>query len=149
MTGGTTTRTVVREIEIRAPLARVYAALTDPDQIRAWWGADAYRCEKVEADFRVGGKWRTTGHLQDGKPFAVEGEYRRIDVPRLVEMTWRHDWGDRPEEETVVRYELMEQHGVTRVRVTHSGFVDEKGRDDHGDGWARVLTWLQGYVQSA
>jgi uncharacterized protein YndB with AHSA1/START domain len=139
--------TIVREIEIRASAARVFAAITDPAQVTTWWGsADTYRCTTMEQDFRVGGKWRTTGHGADGKPFAVEGVYRIIDPPRVLEYTWRHDWGDQPEE-TVVRYELDEERASTRVRVVHSGFRDAKAKADHDAGWTRVLGWLTDYLQ--
>jgi len=139
--------TIVREIEIRAPVTKVFAAITDPNQVTQWWGSDdTYRCTSMEQDFRVGGKWRTTGVGADGKPFAVEGEYRVIDPPRVLEYTWRHDWGDRPDE-TLVRFELGEWEGGTRLRVVHSGFADAKSRDDHSQGWVRVLGWLSDFVQ--
>jgi len=148
MTTDTLSTTIVREITIRATPARVFAAITDPDQVTSWWGTDdTYRVTKMEQDFRVGGKWRSTGQSADGKPFAVEGEYRVIDPPRVLEYTWRHDWGDRPDGETVVRYDLSERDGMTHLRVTHSGFADTKARDDHDLGWTRVLGWLRAYVE--
>jgi uncharacterized protein YndB with AHSA1/START domain len=143
------TGTIVREIDIKATVARIFAAITDPQQVTAWWGnGDTYRCERMEQDFRVGGAWRTVGHGKDGKPFAVEGEYRVIDPPHTLEYTWRHDWGTRTDEETLVRFELSDRgDGVTHLRVVHSGFADPNVSDDHADGWTRVLGWLRDYVQ--
>jgi uncharacterized protein YndB with AHSA1/START domain len=145
----TASTTIVREIEIRARAAKIFAAITEPDQLTQWWGTDdTYRCTGMEVDFRVGGKWRTVGRGTDGKAFAVEGEYRVIDPPRVLEYTWRHDWGDRPNNlDTIVRYELDERDGVTHLRVVHSGFVDMKSRDDHDGGWVRVLGWLRDFVE--
>lgn len=147
-TGLTTSNVIVREIDIRAPMAKVFAALTEPDKVTAWWGStDSYVCDSMEVDFRVGGTWKTVGHSLDGRAFTVYGVYRVIEPPRVVEFTWRHDWGARGDEETVVRYELSERDGMTHLRVVHSGFGDEKGRSDHEDGWLRVLGWLQNYVE--
>jgi uncharacterized protein YndB with AHSA1/START domain len=147
MTAKTLTGTIVREIDIKAPAAKIFAAITDPEQITAWWGTeDTYRCERMDQDFRVGGAWRTVGHGKDGKAFAVEGVYRVIDPPRLLEYTWRHDWGERPSDETIVRFELSERDGVTHLRVVHMGFADLDVDDGHGDGWTRVLGWLRDYI---
>jgi len=140
---------IVREIEINAPAAKVFAALTEPEQLVQWWGhPGSYHCTKMEADLRVGGRWRTTGESKDGSPFSVTGEYRVIEPPHALEFTWRHDWGAHEDQiDTLVRYDIEERDGVTRVRVTHSGFADVASRDDHERGWGTVLGWLRGYLQ--
>ena len=87
--------TVISEIDIAASPELVFQAWIDPQQRLAWWGDDeAYRGSKMESDLRVGGKWRTEGKLRDGKPFAVWGEYTRIEPPRVLGFTWNHDWGE-------------------------------------------------------
>lgn len=40
---------------IKAPAAEVWAALTEADQIRKWWGPTGFTAPKVVPDFRVGG----------------------------------------------------------------------------------------------
>jgi uncharacterized protein YndB with AHSA1/START domain len=149
MTQSLTETTIVREIAIHAPAARVFSALTEPEELVQWWGSDeGYRCTAMERDLRVGGAWRTTGVGSDGETFAVAGVYRAIDPPRLLEYTWNYDWSERADAaETVVRYELEERDGMTHLRVIHSGFVDAKDRDDHDHGWGHVLGWLQAYAE--
>jgi uncharacterized protein YndB with AHSA1/START domain len=142
--------TIVKEITIDAPAEKIFAALTDPDQLMQWWGSDdSYRTARMEADLRLGGRWRTTGTDASGKTFAVEGEYRIVQPPHLLEFTWRHDWDGADGTETVVRYDLIPQNGSTLVRVTHSGFESAQSRDDHGRGWVQVLGWLKTYVTPA
>jgi uncharacterized protein YndB with AHSA1/START domain len=142
--------TIVREITIDAPASKIYAALTDPNQLTQWWGSDdRYRTTAMEADVRVGGRWRTIGKDADGRDFAVEGVYRVVQPPHLLEFTWKHDWEGADSSETLVRYELIEDGGSTLLRVTHSGFQSEKSRDDHDRGWTQVLTWLEAYVTHA
>lgn len=144
-----TSTTIVQEITIAAPVAKVFAALTVPEQVMQWWGSDdSYRSTNMEQDFRVGGAWRTSGSDNEGQSFSVKGTYRAIEPPRLLEYTWIHDWGpieDRTE--TLVRFELDERDGVTHVRLTHSGFTDPASRDEHDRGWAMVLGWLRDYAQ--
>ena len=140
--------TLVREIDIKAPAERVFDALTDPDELVKWWGSDdLYRCEKMERDLRVGGRWRTTGKGSDGDAFVVEGVYRAIERPHLIEYSWLPSWGTPHDAETLVRFELTERDGTTHLRVTHSGFSSTESRDEHDMGWTRVLGWLRDYVQ--
>jgi uncharacterized protein YndB with AHSA1/START domain len=153
---------VIAEIFIAAPLERVFQAISDPNQIPKWWGrSDLYNLTKSTADFRPGGKWRSEGVGADGKPFYVEGEYLEVDPPRLVVHTWVGSYDGPHAQKTVVRWELEPQgvHGLhpsgpkksgtgTRVRVTQEGFAGNlPSATSHGEGWKRVLGWLQEYVE--
>jgi uncharacterized protein YndB with AHSA1/START domain len=139
---------IVETIAIKAPMAAVFAALTEPDQLIKWWGSkDGYRTTHMDADVRPGGAWKTVGISRDGSSFNVSGTYTLVDAPKLIEFTWMHDWsgsGDR--EDTLVRYELSERDGVTTLTVTHSGFTDVADREDHAAGWKVVLAWMSAYV---
>ena len=65
--------TVVAEIFIAAPPARVFQAITDPNQTPLWWGGRGlYRITEWKADLRVGGKWSSEGMGKDGKPMALQ-----------------------------------------------------------------------------
>ena len=149
MTATNTIPAIRKEIAINAPAAKVFAALTDPEQLTQWWGSDdSYRCATMTVDLRPGGKWRTAGKSGDGSEFAVEGEYQIVEPPRLLQYTWKHDWGKHGSDEvTVVRFELTERNGVTNVAVTHSGWSDAASREDHDNGWGTVLGWLKGYSE--
>jgi uncharacterized protein YndB with AHSA1/START domain len=138
---------IVKEITIDAPAETIFAALTEPDQLTQWWGEEGlYHVTHMETDLRVGGTWRSTGKSASGATFVVEGEYRAIDRPRLLEYTWRHDWDGAPEE-TLVRYELTERDGSTLLRVCHSGFTNITSRNNHNEGWNRVLGWLKNFAE--
>lgn len=139
---------IVESITIDAPAENVFAALTDPEQLVQWWGDDeTYRCGEMRVDLRPGGRWRTQGRGSDGTPFAVEGEYRIVQPPVLVEFTWQYDWGEGPQgTPTLVRYELSECAGKTQVTVRHSGFTVAEDREGHARGWKMVLGWLSAYV---
>ena len=140
---------IVQEISIDAPPERIYAALTQPEELTKWWGSDdSYHCTEMVADVRTGGAWRTRGVGRDGKPFLVEGVYRVVEPPHALEFTWRHDWGDGSiDRETVVRYDLIPQGSSTLLRVTHSGWEDIPSRDDHNQGWQTVLRWVKAHVE--
>ncbi len=147
-----TSSTIVETISIDAPASAVFAALSDPEQLPAWWGSDeSYRVTQMKNDLRPGGSWETTGTGRDGKPFSVGGVYRVVEPPHALEFTWRYDWSTTAEgeKETIVRYDLSERHGVTELRVTHSGFTVSQERDSHAIGWKTVFGWLNAYVTRA
>jgi uncharacterized protein YndB with AHSA1/START domain len=140
--------TVFAEINIDAPPERVFQAWIDPQQRLAWWGDDlSYRCQTMASDPRVGGKWRTEGKGKEGKPFAVWGEYTRVDPPNALGFTWNNDWGDGNLPTTHVLIELTATSSGTHVSLTHTGFTIAAARDDHNKGWKRVLGWLGTYLQ--
>src|SRR6516162_8950198 len=66
-------------------------------------------------------------------------------APRLLVFTWLPDWQEDATE-TIVRFDLEEQAGVTTVRLTHFGLESESSRASH-KGWPQILTWLQAYVE--
>jgi uncharacterized protein YndB with AHSA1/START domain len=139
--------TIRAEIAIKASAERIFEALTDPAQRVKWWGLKGrFETTEVESDLRVGGRWAMRGNGMGGKPFSVVGAYRIVEPPRVLAFTWLPSW-DEDATETLVRFDLSEQGGVTTVRLTHSGFASEGSRARH-QGWPQILSWLQGYVES-
>ena len=138
--------TIVQEITIRGSAERIFEALTNPGHRVKWWGSEGrFQTTHMESDLRPGGKWMMRGNGMGGKPFKVTGEYRQIDPPRLLVFTWLPDWQEDAIE-SIVRFDLKEENGVTTVRLTHSGLTSEISRTSH-KGWPQILTWLQGYVE--
>jgi uncharacterized protein YndB with AHSA1/START domain len=111
-------------VEIAAPPDAVFQALTDPDELAAWWGsADSYRTRDWAVDARPGGRWSTRATTPAGDVGTLGGEFRVVDPPRALEYSWEASWdGGAP---TVVRFELAPAlvRGVpgTRLTVTHTG----------------------------
>ena len=152
--------TVLGEVFIAAPPARVFAAITDPAQVPRWWGQQGmYRITEWKADVRPGGKWSSVGLSADGSSFRVDGEYLEVDPPRLLVHTWIASWSGNLE--TVVRWELepTDVHGLapsgprrtgtgTTLRIRHTGFASAPdAAKNHSEGWKRVLIWMQAYVE--
>lgn len=138
--------TIVQEIVIKGSAERIFKALTDPDQRVKWWGSEGrFQTTHIESDLRPGGKWLMRGNGIGGRPFTVSGEYRQIEPPRVLVFTWLPDWQEDAIE-SIVRFDLEEENGVTTVRLTHSGLTSESSRASH-KGWPQILNWLQGYVE--
>jgi len=137
---------IVEEITIEAPAERVFEAFTNPSERVKWWCVPGrFRTTHAESDLRPGGRWAMRGTKPDGGAFSVKGEYRTVERPRLLVFTWLPDWqGDAAE--SLVRIELTESNGATRLKLTHSGLKTETSRASHR-GWPQVLGLLKGHVE--
>ena len=142
-----TSDTIVEEITIHSSAKRIFEALTNPRELRAWWGAAGrFQVTHAESDLRPGGIWTMRGDGIGGKPFVVTGKYREIVRPRLLVFSWLPDWYPNAAE-TLVRWDLEEHDGITTVRLTHSGLATEESRTSHS-GWPDILAWLRAYVEN-
>lgn len=137
--------TIVQEITIKGSAKRIFAALTNPEERVKWWGVGRFQAIQMESDLRPGGKWAMRGTGIGGRPFSVVGEYRKVEPPHLLVFTWLPDWQDDATE-SLVRFDLNENDGVTTVRLTHSGLITERSRTSHR-GWPEILASLLGYVE--
>jgi uncharacterized protein YndB with AHSA1/START domain len=143
MNPATTNETITEEIKIQGSAERIFEAIANPEERLKWWGAkSAYESTEMESELQVGGKWSMKG-IARGNAFTCNGQYTRIERPRLLEFTWNPSWQGETTE-SLVRFDLDEKNGVTTVRVSHSGLTPA-ARDAH-KGWPQVLGWLKAYL---
>lgn len=118
----------------RAPVARVWAACTDPAEIPKWWGPEALPLVVCEHDLRVGGRWRHVSRDADGREFAFHGVYREV-VPECRTVTsWRFEGVDAESTETVL-FEARDGGTLLTNFVVHTSMAN---RDGHvGSGMER------------
>ena len=138
---------IVAEIEIAAPPRVIFDALTTPDDLAAWWGAEGvYRTHDWKIDLRPGGEWSCLAtNAGTGAVMTVRGAYLEVDPPRALAFTWMPDW-EKELPATEVRYTLTPVSGGTRVQVEHSGFEGfPQSQQGHIMGWQRVFEWLSNY----
>jgi len=145
---------VVSEIEIAAPVERVFEALIDPRQVMLWWTSEACGIEGFAMERRVGGRWlydskEGTVNVNGVTKFHCEGEVLEYDPPRRLAYTWIANWHEDKALRTVVRWELSQAGGRTRVKVTHSGLAKEQvARRDYSGGWPDVIDQLRKFVEN-
>jgi uncharacterized protein YndB with AHSA1/START domain len=133
---------------IKAPRERVYAAWTDPAQLREWFGPENIRTRSIVAEMRVGGKFRWDLINSEDEEMTVRGEYRELEPNRKIVFTWQfvhdEDWEQR---DSVVTVELSDCDGGTEVRLTHEQLPSEESRDRHTEGWTSVLDKLEKFCR--
>ena len=132
---------------IKAPRDRVYAAWTDPAQMKQWFGPENVQTHDLIADARVGGEFRWDLANSEGEKMTMRGEFRELDPDRKVVFTWHwdddEDWGNHI---SVVTVELEDVDGGTELRLTHERLPSEQSRDGHTGGWNSALDKLQEFL---
>ncbi len=129
---------------IKAPRDRVYAAWTDPAQLKQWFGPENVQTRELVADVRVGGKFRWDLNNAEGEKMTCRGEYRELQHGKKIVFTWQ--WEDDEDWEnhvSIVTVELSDSDGDTELRLTHEKLPNEESRDGHTRGWNSALDKLE------
>jgi uncharacterized protein YndB with AHSA1/START domain len=131
--------TIVRRF--KASPEKVYAAWTRPDLMARWWGPDDGPVLEVEADPRVGGRFRVVFQTLDGETHDCRGEYREVEAERKLVFTWQ--WVTLPERCSLVTIRFRPVDDGTEMTFTHAQFFDKAARDGHQKGWNGSLDKLE------
>lgn len=137
---------IERTMELAHPPAKVWAALTTPEGLSAWFG------EKAAIEARPGGLAQMT--FNSG--LTVDMRVERIEEPTVFGFTWRlPDLPDEDPRRTYVEFTLAPIGTGTRLRLVETGFAqlpDESRRttyDSHAEGWTSELAELADYLNAA
>jgi uncharacterized protein YndB with AHSA1/START domain len=136
--------TLVRRI--KAPPAKVYAAITRPELMLRWWGPDAGPTLSAEADVRPGGRFSIVFRLLNGDEHNPTGVYRDVVPDRKLAFTW--EWRDAPEKKSLVTFLLRPVDGGTELTLIHEQLPDEAARQSHEAGWAGLLDKLGAFSET-
>lgn len=134
------TVTVTRTIP--ATPGALYAAWTEPELMRRWYAT------VVDADVRVGGRYRIELHEEDGSVNGFTGEYLELQPHSRVSFTFTHH-AQKPEDqitdETVTVTFREVEPGRTEVSITNSWTGPEfepSYYDDLRGGWEEWMDLL-------
>ena len=145
---------IERNITINSPVERVFRALTNAEELSAWFQV------RIEGTLAAGSDvWMTSVHPDHaGQRFRVR--IATVEPPRRLVWQW-HPGEVDPEVDysrepmTTVTFTLEPSNGGTRLTVSETGFDEitlaRRGKvyQDNSQGWAEVLVWLQRHVQQA
>ena len=118
--------TVRFDRRLRHPIERVWQALTDPDELRRWWGDT--KLDPVEGGlFQL--RWRNTD--EHGNVATLDGTITRIDPPRLLEISaaWGSTDPNQPGTRTRLTWQLEPDGDHTLLHFTNT----ISGSPDHPD----------------
>ena len=130
---------------IPASPERLFAAWTEPEQLKKWWGPESVTCIEAEVDLRVGGRYRIGNQFADGSVVWISGRFLMIDAPRKLVYSWQV--GTNSYEELVTVSFNPAGDGNTEVTVMHERIPDKTARDSHQQGWFGCFSKLALYVR--
>jgi uncharacterized protein YndB with AHSA1/START domain len=70
---------------VKAPLARVWKAYSEANQLAQWWGPKGAGIRVLKLDFRPGGMFHYAMEFQPGHPIYGRFVYGLIDAPNRLE----------------------------------------------------------------
>ena len=120
--------------------ADVFAAWTDPDIVKQWFGPVPGSLHAAEIDLRVGGAWRFVKSEDQDGAFGFEGVYLAIKPPTGLRFTWRQfkthpDGTHETSADSQVDLTFDARDTGTFLRVVHSNIESEAIRKGFAGGW--------------
>ena len=121
-----------KTVHIKVPREEVYNAITNPLTIELWSGYQAIMENTLDSEFS----------MFDGD---ITGRIKTLEPHSLLEQVW--NFGDQ-ENDSLVRIELFEEKGKTRIELNHSNIPDE-AFENIEIGWKEYyLGALKTYLES-
>ena len=145
---------IEKTIQLRAPVSRVWRALTDAEEFGAWFRV------KLESAFAVGATVRGRITYPGYEHLKMEVQVERMDRERLFSFRW-HPAAIDPgvdytaEPATLVEFRLEDVAGGTRLTVVESGFdcIPASRRAEafrmNDEGWSEQMRNIERHVSPA
>jgi uncharacterized protein YndB with AHSA1/START domain len=144
---------IVVERTLNAPVARVWRALTNVKELRAWYFRDAFAHDGFELkEFKpeVGFEFEFISE-HEGNPYHQLYKVMEVVPQKKMAYTWRYK-GEPGN--SLVTFELFAEGEKTRLKVTHEGLetfpeTAEFARENFEKGWAQLIdSELKQFVES-
>ena len=129
------------ETAVKAPIAKVWDAWNNPDDIKQWNAAqDDWHTTESEVDLREGGKFSARMEAKDGSTgFDFEGIYSRVLPKQKIEFLMSDG--------RKVRVEFVEQNGEVIVKETFDA-ESENPPEMQRQGWQAILDNFARHVEA-
>lgn len=140
-------RTLTIEKNFNAPLQLVWDAWTQSEHILKWWAPKGVDIKIIEYDFKIGGKWKYSGVMPDGKEYITEGTY--TEIVQLKKIVTSADFKPMTENvEIQVYFEADGEKTKFTFSVIHATQEYCKQQEEMGfyNGWGSVLNRLEDFL---
>lgn len=128
---------------IKAPVDKVWNALTDPELVKQYFFGSSQ-----ETDWKVGSPILWRGEYE-GKPYEDKGMVLEFKPKQKLSFTYLSRWSglaDKPENYLLVTYEVKQLENKTELTITQSNYDEEKAKHS-SENWAMVVDGLKKIVE--
>ncbi len=149
MTTDTARPSVRVERTLRSSVEAAFEAWTDAEKLKRWWGPRGITAVAAELDVRPGGAYSITMQADAGKSFVLSGEYRDVESPRRIVMTWTYSGdGVRDPVESIVTVEFEAQGAATHMVLTQEFLKEPPDMEGRDRGWRSAFDRLDEYLET-
>ena len=120
------------------PKRAVWAALTEPENFKKWWGPQGFTCPSSKMEARVGGKYLNCMRGPDGKEYWSTGVVKELIAEKKLVITdsFSDEKGNIKSaseygmpgawpRELLITFEIEEADGATKLKLVHEGIPGE------------------------
>lgn len=132
------------DVDIEAPVSRVWRALTDPREIEQYMFGT-----RVETDWQPGSRIVWRGEF-DGKPYEDRGEILAVEPERRLTMTHFSPLSGQdevPENYHTLTYSLDRRGDATHVSLSQDNNADDAAAEHAQGMWSQMLGGLKKVVE--
>ncbi|MCZ8216894.1 MAG: SRPBCC family protein [Cyclobacteriaceae bacterium] len=134
------------DIEIKSPLASVWAALVKPALIKEYfYGTEVISEWKTGSSIRFTGTW-------EGKPYEDKGTILALEPEKCLSYNyWSNFTGipDVPENYAIIRFDLLQINSeVTKLQLTQHNSPTPTMEENSAQGWKDVLNNLKKMLEN-
>jgi uncharacterized protein YndB with AHSA1/START domain len=133
---------IIVERKYNAPISKVWKAITDKEEMKQWY------FDLAEFKPEVGFKFQFMGGTEDNQYLHL-CEVTEVIPEKKLTYSWRYDGY---EGNSFVTFELFEERGETRLKLTHRGLESFPDNPDFAKtnfemGWDQIInTSLKDYL---
>ena len=132
------------ELHIKAPIQKVWEALTTPEIIKAYFFGT-----NTESDWKVGSTLLFKGEWE-GKAYVDKGTILQSNPPFLFEYDYLSSWSNKPdipENYNTITYTLTEQNGGTLLSINQTNCEDEAQQKHSEENWMMIMTAMKKLIE--
>jgi len=129
------TSPIFKEVIINAPVLKVWKAITDREEMKQWY------FDLAEFKPEVGFEFQFEGGPDDRKYLHL-CKITEVIPNKKLSYSWKYDGY---EGDSFVTFELFDENGKTRLKLTHSGIETfpadnpDFARKNFDEGWTSII----------
>ncbi len=147
--------TLILKRMLNAPPERAFQAWTTPEHIRQWMCPEpGMTVPLASMDLRVGGKYRIQMKVPDGEFFTAVGVFREVKRPYRRFYSWvfetagsGSEFGEVEGKPSLITVEFLKRGKQTEFVLTHTRFTTVESRNNHAQGWGKIVESLAKFVE--